>query len=292
MVPIVYYPWVVLYRKSVFQEKGYTVPTTWDEFETLCTKMQADGLIPLAFADKDGWPAMGTFDILNMRMNGYEFHVDLLAGKEKWTDPRVTGRLQEVERDPALPPARLRPDRKWEDAAGVAGPTRRPACIPGPFVSNAVRMPAENLADVDFFPFPSSGTPYDAEKGIDAPIDGFMISARRRGRTSQPPRRCSSACDPERPGPFLAKDPARSRQPTTPTRARTPSARRRWPRSSGRPEVSPSSSTAILGSDFAGAQGMQAFLRTSSRIRPRTSPLHGQDPGRLRLTSRRRLAIR
>ena len=37
----------------------------------------------------DGWPAMGTFDILNMRMNGYEFHIDLMAGKEKWTDPKV-----------------------------------------------------------------------------------------------------------------------------------------------------------------------------------------------------------
>ena len=29
----------------------------------------------MAFADKDGWPAMGTFDILNMRINGYDFHV-------------------------------------------------------------------------------------------------------------------------------------------------------------------------------------------------------------------------
>ena len=35
--------------------------------------MKTDGLVPLAFGDKDGWPAMGTFDILNMRLNGYEF---------------------------------------------------------------------------------------------------------------------------------------------------------------------------------------------------------------------------
>ena len=33
---------------------------------------------------------MGTFDILNLRMNGYDFHVDLMAGKQKWTDPKVT----------------------------------------------------------------------------------------------------------------------------------------------------------------------------------------------------------
>ncbi len=51
--------------------------------------MQADGLTPIAFTDKDGWPAMGTFDILNMRINGYQFHVDLMAGKESWDGPQV-----------------------------------------------------------------------------------------------------------------------------------------------------------------------------------------------------------
>ena len=38
-----------------------------DELKALCQQMQKDGLIPIAFADKDGWPAMGTFDVLNMR---------------------------------------------------------------------------------------------------------------------------------------------------------------------------------------------------------------------------------
>ena len=51
--------------------------------------MKADGLTPIAFTDKDGWPAMGTFDILNMRINGYDFHVDLMAGKESWDGPQV-----------------------------------------------------------------------------------------------------------------------------------------------------------------------------------------------------------
>ena len=39
-----------MYRKSLFEDKGYTVPTTWDEFVALADKMKADGLIPLAFA--------------------------------------------------------------------------------------------------------------------------------------------------------------------------------------------------------------------------------------------------
>ena len=48
--PVGNYPWVVMYRKSVFEDKGYTVPTTWDEFTALADKMKTDGLIPMAFA--------------------------------------------------------------------------------------------------------------------------------------------------------------------------------------------------------------------------------------------------
>jgi multiple sugar transport system substrate-binding protein len=33
-----------------------------------------------------------------------------------------------------------------------------------------------DLDDLDFFPYPSFGTQYDAEKALDAPIDGFMLS--------------------------------------------------------------------------------------------------------------------
>ncbi|MFC7587580.1 ABC transporter substrate-binding protein [Nonomuraea antimicrobica] len=86
-VPFTYYPWAVFYRKSLWRDKGYEPPATLDEFTALARRMKADGLIPIAFADKDGWPAMGTFDILNLRTNGYDFHVSLMGGKESWTDP-------------------------------------------------------------------------------------------------------------------------------------------------------------------------------------------------------------
>ena len=116
-----------MYRKSVFEEKGYTVPKTWDEFVALADKMKTDGLIPLAFADKDGWPAMGTFDILNMRVNGYQFHVDLMAGKEKWTDPQGPGGVRDLE-EAACPTTRRgpRPDLAGRRQAAVTD-RRRPA---------------------------------------------------------------------------------------------------------------------------------------------------------------------
>lgn len=88
-VPITNYPWAVFYRKSLFQEKGYEVPKTLDDLNALGAQMKKDGLAPIAFGDKDGWPAMGTFDQINLRVNGYDFHVSLMAGKESWTDPKV-----------------------------------------------------------------------------------------------------------------------------------------------------------------------------------------------------------
>ena len=37
-VPVYNYPWVVLYRKSLFAEKGYEIPKTIEEFTALGTR--------------------------------------------------------------------------------------------------------------------------------------------------------------------------------------------------------------------------------------------------------------
>ena len=173
-IPIYNYPWVVLYRKSVFEENGYAVPTTIDEFKMLAEQADADGLVPLAFADKDGWPAMGTFDILNMRQNGYDFHVGLMAGTESWTDERVT-KVFEVWRDDILPYTQAGAlGRTWQEAAQTLLNKEAAMYFLGTFA--AEQFPAEEQGDLDFFPFPILGTEFDAEMGIDAPIDGFMLS--------------------------------------------------------------------------------------------------------------------
>jgi len=178
-VPVDYYPWAVFYRKSVWAEKSYTVPATWDELKTLCTKMQADGLTPIAFGDKDGWPAMGTFDILNLRQNGYDFHVDLMAGKAKWTDPKVTTVFQkwaEIVPYHAKDYAGL----TWQQAADTLVQKKSGMYLLGLFVTAqfaATNDPAD-IADVDFFPFPGLGTAFDAEKALDAPIDTWQIASK------------------------------------------------------------------------------------------------------------------
>ena len=119
-VPEDYYPWAVFYRKSVFEKNGYAPPATFDEFDPLMKKMQSDGLVPFAFADKDGWPAMGTFDILNMRINGFDFHMSLMAGEEDWDCAEVKqvfdtwrGLLPYHQAGPA--------GRTWQEAATSMG---------------------------------------------------------------------------------------------------------------------------------------------------------------------------
>ena len=173
-IPMYNYPWVVIHRKSLFEEKGYAIPTTWAEFKALGDKMLDDGLVPMAFADSDGWPAMGTFDILNMRQNGYQFHVDLMAGTEKWTDSRVKD-VFELWKEllPYLQTNAL--GRTWQEGAQAMINKEAGMYFLGTFAGEQAPDTATH-DDLDFFPFPVLGNEWDAENAIDAPIDGLMLS--------------------------------------------------------------------------------------------------------------------
>jgi len=178
-IPIYNYPWAFFYRKSVFAQRGYTPPKTLDELKTLAARMQKDGLVPIAFADKDGWPAMGTFDYLNMRINGYDFHVNLMAGKEGWDTDKVktvfdTWRgLLPYHQTGAL-------GRTWQEAAQSLLQKKSGMYLLGSFVGQQFPAGAER-EDVDFFPFPEIDPAVGAD-AVEAPIDGFMMAKRPKNR--------------------------------------------------------------------------------------------------------------
>jgi multiple sugar transport system substrate-binding protein len=175
-VPLYYYPWAVFYRKSVFTEKGYTVPKTLDEFTALAQKMQADGLAPLAFADQEGWPAMGTFDYLNLRINGYDFHRELMAGEKPWTGTEVKtvfdtwrGLLPYHQVDSL--------GRTWQEAAQSLQKKEAGMMLLGLFLGQ--QFPDADRSDLDFFPFPEIDSNIGSDV-VEAPIDGFMLAKRPR----------------------------------------------------------------------------------------------------------------
>jgi multiple sugar transport system substrate-binding protein len=177
MVPWATYAWTVYYRKDVWADKGYQIPTTLDEMKTLATKMKSDGLVPIGLGDKDGWPAMGHFDILNLRENGYQFHVDLMAGKNKWTDAKVKQvfnvwktLLPFYETGAA--------GRVWQDAAKNLVAKKTGMMLQPQVAETFTAAGATDYAQLAMFPWPHHGTQWDAEEALDAPIDGFMVSAK------------------------------------------------------------------------------------------------------------------
>ncbi|HBD23693.1 MAG TPA: sugar ABC transporter substrate-binding protein [Oceanospirillaceae bacterium] len=88
-VPYTYYQWGVYYRKDIFEQNGIAVPTNWDEFMAAGEALKAAGVTPITIGTKYLWTAAGVFDYLNLRTNGYDFHMALTKGEIAWTDDRV-----------------------------------------------------------------------------------------------------------------------------------------------------------------------------------------------------------
>ena len=74
-VPYTYYQWGVYYRQDIFEEQGIDVPTTWAEFLDACAKLKSAGITPITIGTKYLWTAGGWFDYLNLRVNGYDYHM-------------------------------------------------------------------------------------------------------------------------------------------------------------------------------------------------------------------------
>lgn len=54
----------VLYNKDMFAEHGWEIPQTWDEFISLCEKIQNEGIQPLYFGYKDTWTCLAPWNAL------------------------------------------------------------------------------------------------------------------------------------------------------------------------------------------------------------------------------------
>ncbi len=172
-VPWTFYSWAIYYRKSVWDSVGATPPETFEELLALCETLQGLGVNPFALGNDGFWPAQGTFDQLNFRLNGYQYHIDLIQGRESWTDQRT--------KDVFAKWAQLLPyhqsdanGRKWEDGAATLVSGESAMMTIGGFVSG--QFPEEDLDDLDFFPFPILNDEHGTDT-VEAPIDGWVVVA-------------------------------------------------------------------------------------------------------------------
>jgi multiple sugar transport system substrate-binding protein len=138
--------------------------------------MKKKGLVGFAAGDKGGWEAMGTFDILNARINGYQFHVDLLAGREKWTDAKVTEVFTYWSQlIPYMNPNVL--DLEWDGAMQLLLQKKAGSMLMGSWFGGNFKEQSEaDYADLSIIPFPEIN-PEHGRDTIDAPIDGWCVAA-------------------------------------------------------------------------------------------------------------------
>ncbi|MEV0715234.1 ABC transporter substrate-binding protein [Asanoa sp. NPDC050611] len=175
-VPTNYYWWGVFYRKSAFQEWGVQVPTTWDEFIQVCKTIKSKGVAPISMGTgSTPWVASGWFDYLNLRINGAEFHRDLLAGKHAFDGPEVKTVMDHYRQLVEYIDPKGR-SYSWQDAVTPLTAKKAGMYLIGAFITSGV--PSDAVDDLDFFRVPiiDPSVPVAEE----APTDGYFASAKSK----------------------------------------------------------------------------------------------------------------
>lgn len=89
-VPMAYQWNPVFYRKDIFRLNHLTPPKTWQDLLDLCDTLNELGYIPFSIAVKKWPPPVARwFSILDLRLNGAEFHNKVEAGMVPFTDERI-----------------------------------------------------------------------------------------------------------------------------------------------------------------------------------------------------------
>jgi multiple sugar transport system substrate-binding protein/raffinose/stachyose/melibiose transport system substrate-binding protein len=174
-VPASWYWWAIYYRKDIFDDLGLEAPETWEEFLAVCETLKENGIAPITVGTKYRWTAAAWFDYLNMRVNGPEFHINLMLGKESYDDPRVLKVFTDywaplIENgyfieDPAA--------YSWSEAIPFMLEGEAAMYLMGDFLRDS--YPDEEEDKLDFFRFPIIDPAVPV--GEDAPTDGFLIAA-------------------------------------------------------------------------------------------------------------------
>lgn len=75
-----------LYNKDMFEEHGWTIPTTWDEFTALCERIEAEGIQPLYFGFKDSWTCLAPWNAIAVDLAPSDVCSEVNKGNTTFTD--------------------------------------------------------------------------------------------------------------------------------------------------------------------------------------------------------------
>ncbi|MBV1703287.1 MAG: extracellular solute-binding protein, partial [Hyphomicrobiales bacterium] len=178
-VPQSYYQWGIYYRSDIFKKLGIATPKTWDELLAACATLKKNGITPFSLGSKALWPTAGWFDYLDLRVNGYAFHMDLTNGKIPWTDPRVKAVFAKW--DDMVKNGYIMADHPafdWQEAVPQMVQGKTAMYVMGNFAVAVMEQGGLKADQIDFMPFPTitPGLPPAEE----APIDSFHIPAKAK----------------------------------------------------------------------------------------------------------------
>jgi multiple sugar transport system substrate-binding protein len=178
-IPVAYYQWGVYYRKDIFDKYGIAVPKTWDEFLAAGKKLKESGITPVTIGTKFPWTAAGWFDYLNLRTNGFDFHIQLMDGKVPYTDARVKDVFakwkQLIDAGFFLP---NNSNYSWQESVPFIMKGKAAMILIGNFFTQTI---SDDMKDkFGFFPFPTIKP--DIADGEDAPVDTIHIPAKAKNK--------------------------------------------------------------------------------------------------------------
>ncbi len=175
-VPYTYYQWGIYYNKDAYAQAGVDVPETWDDFIANCAKFQEAGIDCVTTGTKALWPGAGIFDYMNLRTNGYEFHMDLANGNVEWTDDRVKAAFAEWAK--LVEPGYITANHAaldWQDAAALLVQGKAANYVMGNFAVAVFKEGGMTDDTLGFMPFPTINP--DVPRAEEAPTDTVHVTA-------------------------------------------------------------------------------------------------------------------
>jgi multiple sugar transport system substrate-binding protein len=178
-IPVSYYQWGIYYNKSLLKQFNISPPGNWKDFLDVYKVIKSSRLEPTALGSSEPWVLGAWFDYFNLRLNGLDFHQNLLGGAIPFTDQRVIKVFEywaELVNKNYFLAGHQRLDRN--EAMLFVFRDLSAFNLNGNSLSN--RIPGNVEQNIGFMPFPEIVPEHDGNEG--APMDVFFIRASSKNK--------------------------------------------------------------------------------------------------------------